>query len=256
MNRMIWRPGALALGAAVWLFAGAQGCGSPAECDDCECDSANCWPATTTSTASSTETSTASSTETSTATPSSTDTPTATATSTETATATEELTPFEQICQMACDCMPDVCPTGDIAPCVADLQQAQQDALDAGCGAEIENLTSCYLEEVSCKNGELDLGGCQPVIDQMELCLEGDPDPDPDPDPGACQVVINQINAKFLSCGIAVEPEQVTECPQTLLLIYHCMNNCLQDASCAAINGEASPQETQAYSQCLMSCTS
>ena len=64
---------------------------------------------------------------------------------------------LDDFCQDACDCIPSVCDL--TAQCISDLQDYENQALAAGCNAELASLKSCFDGGV-CTNGELDFGPC------------------------------------------------------------------------------------------------
>lgn len=238
MNTTKYFSGLVSVGAAaLWLLAGAQGCGSQAVCETCDCETDGC-----TTTTSGTDTTTSSDTETTT----STETPTTTSTST-----TTDPSLSESVCQKICDCQPQACAgTGGIEECIQSFEAASFGAQVDGCTAEFNAAFTCFDEEFKCVNGMPQVDVCEPLIDKFNACSDG-----PEPDQTACDQVTAQINAKYELCGVdPEEPEEPIECTTSLLEALECINVCIQNTPCVVFNGDPTDQQIEALSECIGAC--
>jgi hypothetical protein len=66
-----------------------------------------------------------------------------------------------QICATLCDCI--TCPDGYLEDCEAALDDLEREAADAGCAAEYDAHTTCYVDELRCDNNPIDLDDPPPT---------------------------------------------------------------------------------------------
>lgn len=63
------------------------------------------------------------------------------------------------LCAQVCDCTG--CTDEERDDCVDDLVNAESQASDAGCASEYDDYSSCVSSAIDCRDGELDVDGCE-----------------------------------------------------------------------------------------------
>lgn len=75
----------------------------------------------------------------------------------------------------------------------------------------------------------------------------------------SCEESFNELashmKAKFNSCGIEIDPEifRREPCDDQAQLAIECTDDCLPQATCAALDG-TNPQQGEALNQCFLAC--
>lgn len=223
MNFAKYLPAALSLCALFGFAIVAEGCGgNVVVCEDCECDPDGCSTSTTTETGTGTSPNTATGPSTSTSVPPS---------------------PHE-VCQLICDCVG--CGQDDVQDCVQSFSDLQQQAVETGCEQELNTAYACYEGTLTCENG-LDFTECEPLIEAFNECM------DVPPNVGPCQPLLNEVIAKYESCGIEVEVNGF-ECTGQNFAQLECMTPCILEAPCGVFMGGASDEEMVAFAECTEPC--
>ncbi len=98
-----------------------------------------------------------------------------------------------------------------------------------------------------CVNGDIEIIDCQPLIDELNTCLDGPP-PDPPRD-----LLIQGSSWKYESCGIEVQGggDDPPECTPEVQQQTKCIHDCILMTSCEVIKGEASQEEMDEYVECV-----
>lgn len=155
------------------------------------------------------------------------------------------------LCDRICEC--SGCSESQRADCVDDLEDAEAAADEAGCSLEFNDVARCFDAELECRNDAHKVDGCDAETEELRLCalgvdvgIFGDP----------CQAANTRMLARFEACGIDVgdpgDVEQI-ECTDSVARQTTCFAECVDAASCGALNGEDT-NASVAFSQCLGSC--
>ena len=76
------------------------------------------------------------------------------------------------ICADLCDC--SGCSDEQQDECVDTIEDAIDVAEDEGCGDQVDDLLDCYGSELECRDGQVDLDGCQSEAEAVNKCIGGD----------------------------------------------------------------------------------
>lgn len=226
--------GLVSIGAALWLLAGAQGCGPQISCGNCDCEYDGC------DTTSDTDTTT-----------SDTETTTSTETTTTSSTSIPDEPPSpEGVCQKVCACQPQACSgAGGIQACIESFEEAIIVSQANGCADEFNVAFTCFDEKFMCVSGEPEVEECEPLIEQLNACMDGPP-----PGPTACDEHIQKILTKYVACDIEVGEIDPVECTPDVLEQLACMSVCIQEAPCVVFNGEPTEEQSQEFAGCVSDC--
>jgi hypothetical protein len=75
------------------------------------------------------------------------------------------------ICDDICDCTGD-CTDNDRDECKDEVEDAQKFAEDEDCGSEFNDYSSCVSSEFECRDGEVDIDGCDSEGRDLADCLD------------------------------------------------------------------------------------
>jgi hypothetical protein len=73
------------------------------------------------------------------------------------------------ICDEICDCQG--CKESEQEDCVADLEKAEGDAEDKGCGDAYDAYASCLGDDAQCDGDRYDAGACQGASASLAACI-------------------------------------------------------------------------------------
>lgn len=74
------------------------------------------------------------------------------------------------LCSDQCDC--EGCSEEEEADCVDDVEDAQKDAEDQGCGDQFSDYLSCYSDQFECRDSKVDADGCNSEGKSLNNCMD------------------------------------------------------------------------------------
>jgi hypothetical protein len=132
------------------------------------------------------------------------------------------------LCAEFCACRS--CTSNDQQACEVAGEEASDEADEAGCSSEFDDVVTCALAKVTCNDDKPSLKGCEAEQSALARCpsrvnplLKTD-----------CQKAEERVAAKLGVCGVAVTttPTDPMSCSATQGTLLLCSATCVNAASC------------------------
>jgi hypothetical protein len=144
--------------------------------------------------------------------------------------------PVARLCDLACECTG--CTDDQASSCEKSSQGTYESSEEKGCTAEADAYLACYEEKFECKSGQVDVDACEDIKTTWYDCLSGTTTE---------KTVCDEADEKLVDeCGVEGDETEVGECSG----IEECTANCVLEATCEEINGEAEGN----LGACLQAC--